>query len=451
MPFAFSNTPQHGTATVTTPGTPVPISATTLKVTSVSIVPLRTNTGSIWAGTNATTLTQHNLVPWSLQAKDTECLDLSQIYIDAQIAGNGVAWEADSVTHVSAAPIVVSVSGAENVVSTTNDFTASGSITTQNLNPATGIATAGSFVAVTGLNSAGDASIQVTGTYTGALSVQVSVDNVNWITAGGGILNYNTSAQTATIASAAVGIFQVGVEGVQAMRVSALAAVTGTAVVTIRVAATDSTLAIDAPLPTGANVIGALTANQSVNVAQLSGTTPVTAGVAGTLAVGGNIAVGVAPTANPVLAAGITLSTVPAAAIGNGLTQRFSFTGDQQLIIHEDGDPSNEWTATTGVTALATNTSTLATAAGGSGIRNYVKSIQVCNTSATVSTLFSILDGASVIWTMSLPATTAALPQNNVIVNFLPPLKGTAATALNVQCATALAAVYYNLQGYKNN
>ena len=45
---------------------------------------------------------------------------------------------------------------------------------------------------------------------------------------------------------------------------------------------------------------GSLAANQSTNIAQINGATPVTSGVAGLLAVGGNIAAGIAATANPV-------------------------------------------------------------------------------------------------------------------------------------------------------
>ena len=47
------------------------------------------------------------------------------------------------------------------------------------------------------------------------------------------------------------------------------------------------------------------TSTSSNNVAQLAGTAPVTAGVAGTLAIGGNIAPGTAPTLQPVGVAGI--------------------------------------------------------------------------------------------------------------------------------------------------
>jgi len=58
--------------------------------------------------------------------------------------------------------------------------------------------------------------------------------------------------------------------------------------------------------PTAANLQATVTAtNLSCNVAQLAGTAPVTAGVAGTLAVGGNVAPGSAQTADPLVAGAV--------------------------------------------------------------------------------------------------------------------------------------------------
>lgn len=56
----------------------------------------------------------------------------------------------------------------------------------------------------------------------------------------------------------------------------------------------------------------------------------------------------------------------------------------------------------------------------------------------------------TVIWTGFVPATTAALPVVDVHVVFPTPLKGTAATAMNIQCGTTAASVYYNVQGYQS-
>lgn len=153
------------------------------------------------------------------------------------------------------------------------DLTASGNITTQNLVPA-GVATASSAVASGSMSGQSNALVQVTGVYTGALSLQGTVDGTNWITVGGiPFFNINSGAQTATITSAATGIFQIEIAAFAQFRITGLAAMTGTAVVTIRSSAASGLIGLDSALPTGANVIGALSANQSVNIAQMNGVT----------------------------------------------------------------------------------------------------------------------------------------------------------------------------------
>lgn len=73
----------------------------------------------------------------------------------------------------------------------------------------------------------------------------------------------------------------------------------------------------------------ALPANQSVNVAQIAGTNTVTGGVAGIMAVGGNVANAVAATANPVPVGGI-FTTTPA-TLTTGQTATMQFTAAQNL------------------------------------------------------------------------------------------------------------------------
>lgn len=156
------------------------------------------------------------------------------------------------------------------------DLTSSGNITTQNLVPA-GTATANSAVLSGTLNGQNCATIQVTGTYTGALSLQCTVDNTNWITIGGLVFtNINTGDQAATITTGQTGIFQADCAGYNQIRVTGLAAMTGTAVVSIRATSAAGLVGLDLPLPTGTNTIGALTSNQSVNVSQIAGTTTAT-------------------------------------------------------------------------------------------------------------------------------------------------------------------------------
>lgn len=128
------------------------------------------------------------------------------------------------------------------MTSPATDNSVSLAITTQNLNP-TGPATLGSHVSMHDVGGYSTATIQVSGTYTGALSAQVTTDLVNWVTVGGTpFLNINTGASSATIPSGATGIYQASVAGFARFRVTALAAVTGTATVTINLSAgSDST------------------------------------------------------------------------------------------------------------------------------------------------------------------------------------------------------------------
>lgn len=140
----------------------------------------------------------------------------------------------------------------------TPEIIASGTITTQNLVPA-GAATAGSAVEIT-TNGAPTLMVQVTGTYTGALSLQITVDGVTWVTmAGVPLINLNTGGYLAAITSALQSVFQADVSGAIKARVTGLAAVTGTATVSLRAVPGAAMVALDAALPTGANTIGAVT------------------------------------------------------------------------------------------------------------------------------------------------------------------------------------------------
>lgn len=107
-----------------------------------------------------------------------------------------------------------------------------GVISTQNLVPA-GVATANSAVGVD-VSNAATLLIQTLGTYTGALSIQGTVDGSTWVTMGGNdlLLRYTTGAKSATIASGVQDIYAVDVSGLAKVRVTALAAVTGSVTVT---------------------------------------------------------------------------------------------------------------------------------------------------------------------------------------------------------------------------
>lgn len=185
--------------------------------------------------------------------------------------GAAVTTVAPTYTNGTTNPLSLNTSGGLRVESSVSDVTASGTITTQNLVPA-GAATAGSAVASGSLNGAATGLIQVTGTYTGALSLQFTVDGTNWITVGGTpFLNIATGALSATIASSSLGIFEVEITGAPQYRITGLAAMTGTATVSIRSSRAAGLVGINTSLPVGTNILGALVANQSINTAQING------------------------------------------------------------------------------------------------------------------------------------------------------------------------------------
>lgn len=149
----------------------------------------------------------------------------------AAVSGNPVLIGGSDGTNAQ----TVKTDASGNVGTVQFDTTASGNITTQNLNPNSGTATAGSTVALA-LNGTGTVTIQVTGTYTGALTPQVTTDGSNWVTQAGNttLLNMANGGYSATIASASTGIWQIEVNGHAQFRLTALGAVTGTAVVSLR-------------------------------------------------------------------------------------------------------------------------------------------------------------------------------------------------------------------------
>lgn len=83
-------------------------------------------------------------------------------------------------------------------------------------------------------------------------------------------------------------------------------------------------------------------------------------------------------------------------------------------------------------------------AAGAAGVRNYTTALQYQNTNATPTEVV-LKDGATVIWRGYAPANMT----QPALVVFPNPLKGTAATAINFTCITALANVYVDAQGYQ--
>lgn len=98
---------------------------------------------------------------------------------------------------------------------------------------------------------------------------------------------------------------------------------------------------------------------------------------------------------------------------------------------------SNPWSYTG---TLTTTTVTTIKAASGAGIKNYIGSGQVQNTSGSVSTLVTIKSGATTLWSVSC-GTSMATPIA------IPALIGGVNEALTIECATTGANVLVNVQG----
>lgn len=146
---------------------------------------------------------------------------------------------------------------------------------------------------------------------------------------------------------------------------------------------------------------------------------------------------------NPVLVGGVTRTAVSSTTLVAGDIARHTMTNGGALVQKPYAVPETDWTYASAAAGIAVTTDVTVKAAAAASVRNYVTAIQLSNNSAT-ATEFVIKDGAStVLWRGMLPANAP-----NCIVEFPTPLRGTAATAVNVACVTAGAAVYANVQGY---
>jgi hypothetical protein len=180
----------------------------------------------------------------------------------------------------------------------------------------------------------------------------------------------------------------------------------------------------------------------SFNVSQVGGTGVVTAGVAGMLAVGGNIAEDTAATSNPIIAGGVARTALPASTVAAGDAIRATYSVSGQMIMKQYAAADLDFSVSTTVT---TNTQTQIRAAQAANIRTNVTSITFQNTNATATTL-TIQDGATTLVTFSVPA-SMTLP---VQLRYPTPLRGTAATALNYTAGTTGASVLLNVTGFSS-
>lgn len=185
-----------------------------------------------------------------------------------------------------------------------------------------------------------------------------------------------------------------------------------------------------------------------VNVTQIGTTTIVTAGVAGTQAIGGSAATNVAIGTNPINLGAQAITVENTAVTATRMVQLVSDVTGKQIILPY-ANPENFVNGTAGAQSTGiTNTAvTSLMPAPGAGLRNYVTSLLVTNGHATVSTVVVIGDG-SVGTSMFHGYAVAA--GGGFSMTFPTPLRQvTTNTALSVFCVTTGSAIWVSAQGYK--
>jgi hypothetical protein len=187
----------------------------------------------------------------------------------------------------------------------------------------------------------------------------------------------------------------------------------------------------------------ALNANQSVNVAQIGGTGAVNGGVAGTLAVGGNVAEDTAATSNPLIMGGVARTALPASTVVGGDAIRSTFSTSGQLVQKPYAVPELDFVFNGTVT---TNTQTAIRAAQGATVRQNITQIIYQNTNATATTL-TIQEASNTLIQVSCPANMA----NPVSLPFPTPLRSGLNAALNYTAGTTGANVLLNVTGFNSN
>lgn len=88
-------------------------------------------------------------------------------------------------------------------------------------------------------------------------------------------------------------------------------------------------------------------------------------------------------------------------------------------------------------------------AAGAAGVRNFLSSITINHDTLSAVSECVIKDGATVIWRGKLQTAATDVANGAGTIRFNPPLRGTAATAMNFALLTSVTGgVFVNAQGY---
>ena len=294
--------------------------------------------------------------------------------------------------------------------------TATANITALNASPTSGAGTAGSAASLSLAGATGFA-VDVRGTFVATLTFQATINGTDWITLN--VLPAGSAVNTALVSTAtAPGGWVGNGNGFQQVRVTATAFTSGTATVVLR--------AIQA-------------AGVALNLPTGQATQPITGTLTAlTTLTGGSAAEDAATTANPHIVGGVVRTATSPTTLIAGDAARATMTSGAAIVNKPYSVPEVDWQNTQ---ALTTTTAAAARTAGAAGIRNYVTGAQFSNSGASALDVI-ILDGATEIWRSTVA------PNGYVDAVFQTPLRGTAATALNVNLSAA-GTVRANTQGFQ--
>ena len=262
------------------------------------------------------------------------------------------------------------------------------------------------FVETTGYNSV---VVQLTGTWAGTQSFEVSNDGSAWSSVAGWIVAGAASPVTSVTAS---GHWVFPCAG-RFFRVRFSAYTSGIAVVNLVLKNQPAFFPASSP---------------SVNIGQIG---------ASTLAAEDSAA-----TTIPMLVGGIVRTALPAATVVAGDAVRATFSRSGQLVCKEFAPGDLDFAVSTTVTS---NAQTAIRIAQGADIRQSVTSITFQNTNATATTL-TIQDASATLVAFSVPA-SMTLP---VQLDFPTPLRGSANAALNYTAGTTGASVLLTVTGFNS-
>jgi len=215
-------------------------STSSINSISVNVISLQTNGGAVklsWTVTGAGA---------SFTGLNTSISQRPESPGDLKVGG--IAVSSGNPVPISDAGGSLTVDGTVSI--STPDRVASGTI-----------AANGQNVTTLALDGVGSFAVQVTGTWAGTIQFEESVDGTNYVsvnarTSNSGVVGVSTTAN---------GVFRVARPGYQFFRCRSSAWTSGTATITIRQAMASGAVILSEALPTGANVIGAVTGSGNFN------------------------------------------------------------------------------------------------------------------------------------------------------------------------------------------